>query len=317
MRWTHLGVPASELRLAHSLPTGQTFGWTAQADGSWVGAIGTAPISLREAADGSAEFRSSAKDARTLLRDYFQLDTELGPLYEAWSAKDERLRTIASCLEGVRVLRQDPVECLFSFICSSNNNIARITLMLNRLREAYGEPLDGCFAFPTLERLALVEERELRDLGFGYRAPYVVASAKLALDRGGRDYLLSLRGTETPQATLLDFRGVGPKVADCVALFSLDATGAIPVDTHVWRLARRDFGVQDVSLTKGAYERVGDVFRDNFGAHAGWAHSLLFAAELPVLSDRLPENLLSDMRDFKAMEKQWNADAKNKKQRRS
>lgn len=310
MRWTPLGAPASELRLAHSLPTGQAFGWAAQADGSWVGAIGTSAIRLREAADGSAEYRSSSKNARALLRDYFQLETELGPLYKAWSAKDERLRTIATCLEGVRVLRQDPVECLFSFICSSNNNIARITLMLNRLREAYGEPLDGCYAFPTLERLAEVTEKDLRDLGFGYRAPYVVASAKLALDRGGRDYLLSLRGTETPQTALRDFRGVGPKVADCVALFSLDATGAIPVDTHVWRLARRDFGVQDVSLTAGAYERVGDVFRATFGSHAGWAHSLLFTAELPVLSDRLPASLLSEMRDFKALEKQWNAKRK-------
>jgi hypothetical protein len=81
---------------------------------------------------------------------------------------------------------------------------------------------------------------------------------------------------------LVELRGVGFKVADCVALFSLDQPGAIPVDTHVWRIARRDFNDEQIqkcaSVTPAIYDRVGDLFRDRFGAHAGWAHSLLFAA---------------------------------------
>ncbi|CAN0407425.1 unnamed protein product, partial [Discosporangium mesarthrocarpum] len=75
------------------------------------------------------------------------------------------------------------------------------------------------------------------------------------------------------------------KVADCVALFSLDQSSAIPVDVHVWRIACRDYDptLKDCkSLTPGVYERVGDLFRERFGEHAGWAHSLLFAAELPA-----------------------------------
>ena len=82
------------------------------------------------------------------------------------------------------------------------------------------------------------------------------------------------------QEELLGFTGVGRKVADCVALFSLDQTGAIPVDTHVWQIACRDFDVNLVnakSLTPKIYNRVGELFRGRFGMHAGWAHSLLFA----------------------------------------
>ncbi|KAJ8605146.1 hypothetical protein CTAYLR_000486 [Chrysophaeum taylorii] len=246
------------------------------------------------------------------LREYFQVSETLEPLYARWAGCDPRMAEVAAAIEGARVIRQDPVECLTAFICSSNNNIPRITLMLRRLRERFGTRLcEGVHAFPTLEALAAANEADLRDLGFGYRAPYVVATARLALEKGGRDYLLGLRGQPRldVQTRLLEFKGVGRKVADCVALFSLDIADAIPVDTHVWRLARRDFDptLQDVrSLTPAVYERVGDLFRDRFGDRAGWAHSLLFAAELPAFEPKLPAALVKDMRDFKAYEKRLN-----------
>lgn len=311
--WRSLGVSARELRLAHTLPTGQTFGWSFE-EGTWVGALGDAAVALREDGKGCAEWRllggSSSEDtAEALLADYFQLDVELEPLYTTWAAADGRLARIAASLEGARVLRQDPVECLMSFICSSNNNIARISLMTKRLREHYGTQLcDQVYAFPTLEALAGCDQSELRSLGLGYRAPYVVESAKLAVERGGAAYLASLRGKprDEVQAALLDMRGVGPKVADCVALFSLDVPDAVPVDTHVWRLARRDFdnSLNDcASITPTVYRRVGDTFRTKFGQRAGWAHSLLFAAELPAFADKIPPDLLADMRTFKQQEK--------------
>ena len=79
------------------------------------------------------------RDKKTVVDTPFH--EELAPLYDAWSSADPRLRTIAACLPGLRVLRQDPIECLFSFIISSNNNISRIALILNRMRAAYGTPL--------------------------------------------------------------------------------------------------------------------------------------------------------------------------------
>uniref|UniRef100_A0A453DZI1 DNA-(apurinic or apyrimidinic site) lyase n=1 Tax=Aegilops tauschii subsp. strangulata TaxID=200361 RepID=A0A453DZI1_AEGTS len=138
---------------------------------------------------------------------------------------------------------QDPVECLFQFLCSSNNNIARIEKMVWTLA-GYGERLGevGGFVFhrfPTVERLARVSEQELREAGFGYRAKYVVGTAKelMAKPGGGAKWLALLRDRELLEVIegLCTLPGVGPKVAACIALFSLDKNQAIPVDTHVWK----------------------------------------------------------------------------------
>ncbi|KAJ1452921.1 DNA glycosylase [Pelagophyceae sp. CCMP2097] len=339
--WQRLGVGALELRLAHTLPNGQSFCWDWDAPQSeWRGCLGDAALALREAsrrAPGSQapEWRCAedrADDVRARLRDYCQLEAPLEPLYADWARSDARLAHIAPCLPGVRVLRQDPLECLISFICSSNNNIARITLMLKRLREAYGVELtlppplgaagEPAALFPSLAALCAVEEQALRDMGFGYRAPYVVETCRLVAERGGSPWLASLRGASRREAreALVELRGVGFKVADCVALFSLDQPGAIPVDTHVWRIARRDFADEQIqkcaSVTPAIYDRVGDLFRDRFGANAGWAHSLLFAAELPLFAGALPDFILAEQKAFKDVEKRANAEAKTAKRGR-
>lgn len=113
-------------------------------------------------------------------------------------------------------------------------------------------------------------------------------------------------------------RGVGPKVADCVALFSLDSPGTVPVDTHVWDIAMRDMDPSlsaCKSLTPTVYDRVGELFRQRYGAHAGWAHSLLFAAELPQFMPRLPEELQHEISDFKKERRAMRMEAKAKKGR--
>lgn len=125
----------------------------------------------------------------------------------------------------------------------------------------------------------------------------------------GRDFLFSLRslGHDAVQQALVRFKGVGLKVADCVALFSLDKVGSIPVDTHVWQIACRDLDPSlrtAKSLTPSVYKRVGDLFRDMFGKHAGWAHSVLFSAELPAIAPRLPPQVVADMRAREKEEKQ-------------
>jgi len=169
-------------------------------------------------------------------------------LYQEWSKRDRHFASLAQAFAGIRLVRMDPLECLISFICSSNNNIARITNMLTLLRQHYGTFLatvEGikCYAFPTLEQLSRVEEQHLRDLGFGYRAGYVVETVKV-LKRKGLDWLYKLRELSRDEAykQLMILKGVGPKVADCVALYSLDKFDVVPVDTHVWQMATRDHG---------------------------------------------------------------------------
>jgi len=328
--WRTLGLSAGELRLAHTLPTGQAFGWTRR-DDEYVGCLGRCGVALREhPTSRAAEWRSGVADearVEAALADYFRSETSFAALAAEWGARDARMKAVADALGGVRVLRQDPWECLVSFICSSNNNIARITLMLSRLRAEYGEPTEapgaetGVYAFPSVDALAAVDPAELREMGFGYRAPYVAATARHVKARGGSAWLEGLRRSDRAavRAALLECAGVGPKVADCVALFSLDQSACVPVDTHVWRIARRDYDPtleERASITPAVYERVGDLFRDRFGDTAGWAHCLLFAAELPAFASQLPPALVADMAAFREVEKEANRAAKEAKRAR-
>ncbi|NXL55159.1 OGG1 lyase, partial [Chordeiles acutipennis] len=275
--------------------------------------------------------------AEQLLRDYFQLDVGLPALYRAWAAADPLFRQAADgfpgevaprgcggpCgtgpasphrvpLAGVRVLRQDPVECLLSFICTSNNHISRITAMIERLCQAFGRRLccldaRPVHAFPSVSALAGVNaEARLRALGFGYRAKFVSGTARAIAEGLGAEGLRRLRAAPYAEArrVLCTLPGVGAKVgagtgrgaglgggadgaarrqvADCVCLMALDKAEAVPVDTHVWRVARERYGVmQDgKSLTPRAHQQIGDFFRGLWGPRAGWAQAVLFCADL-------------------------------------
>jgi len=218
---------------------------------------------------------------------------------------------VSTYLAGARVLRQDPVECVFEFICSSNNHISRIHGMVDRLCRDFGSPLsttDGengsvgapglaFYAFPTLEQLSEATEEHLRAEGFGYRAKYITGSVAHLRGKpgGGAAWLHALREAPYPDAvaSLCELPGVGPKVAACVALFSLDKAQAIPVDTHVWALACRYYTphLKHKTLNKQIMEQVEAVFVERFGDYAGWAHNTLFIAELASQQEHLPAHL--------------------------
>jgi len=182
---------------------------------------------------------SDDDDTLALLRDYFNLSHSLSALYAHWSSVDPNFQTKSTQLTGVRILRQDPWENVVSFICSSNNNIARITGMVGNLCATWGEALGTIdnvvyHDFPPPAKLSGDGvETKLRELGFGYRAKYIAAAAKIVNERG-EGWLEGLRKTKYRDAheALLELPGVGPKVADCVCLMSLDKAEAVPVDTH-------------------------------------------------------------------------------------
>lgn len=227
-----------------------------------------------------------------MLRDYFQLDVRMDNLYKEWGAADCHFKRIASIFTGVRMLRQDPTECLFSFICTSNNHISRIQGMVKRLCQALGSPLcqldqTSYHDFPSLSSLADSSvEAHLRDLGFGYRARFVHQSAKQILGNHGSQWLEGLRSIPYLEArdALRTLPGVGTKVADCVCLMSLDKPEAVPVDTHMWQIAKRDYKYTanngQKSITEKLYRDIGDFFRKLWGPYAGWAQSVLFCSDL-------------------------------------
>jgi N-glycosylase/DNA lyase len=304
--------------------SGQVFLWEpvpSEPSPTYLGVVGRSVVAVRAKGSpsglaevavlcGPADAEAAAVHAAG---EFLRADCDMRSLYSEWSAADKSMATIAERMPGHRVLRQDPWECLVSFICSSNNNIARISQLLRRVRDTFGEPLGEVGertmrAFPRATTLAAVPEERFRELGLGYRAKYVVGTASKVVELGGDSWLEGLRSQSREEVTraLLELPGVGPKVADCVALFSLDQPGCIPVDTHVWAIACRDMDPtlrETKSLTPRVYERVGALFRDRYGPRAGWAHALLFAAELPSFRKRLPEELQASMAEFSRQER--------------
>ncbi|XP_024528999.1 N-glycosylase/DNA lyase OGG1 isoform X1 [Selaginella moellendorffii] len=323
--WRSLSVPPVELNLALTLLTGQTFLWKQTSPGVFTGALGPHLVSLRQTPqDTLYRLHTEFPGAKEALREFFTLDTSLAALWSSFSAADERFAAVAPYIQGARVLRQDPVECVFQFICSSNNHIQRITKMVDFLA-TQGSPL-GCvdgqsfFQFPSLEQLSFLTEKQLRDAGFGYRFPsflffvakmvasslfltlscrakYIVGAVETlrSKESGGDEWLKSLREGSLEQATaaLCTLPGIGPKVAACVSLFSLDKHDAIPVDTHVWQIAVQYLKPELAGqrLTSKMHSAVAQAFVSRFGAYAGWAHAVLFIAELSSHQKLLPSHL--------------------------
>ncbi|CUS11010.1 unnamed protein product [Tuber aestivum] len=279
--------------------------WKSSNPGEWTCALKGRILTLRQD-DSHLHYRAVfpvtaaapwKDDTVELIRDYFNLDINLTKLYERWSAADAHFLKKAVRFAGIRMLRQDPWENLVSFICSSNNNISRISQMVvDKLCTNFGPKLgeaDGHTYHDFPSPGALMgdgTEQRLRELGFGYRAKYISTTARIVAQERLAGWLDGLRKVDYKDAheALLELSGVGPKVADCVCLMSLDKAEAVPVDTHVWQIAQRDYGFgrgKHKSLTKATYKAIGDHFRKLWGQEAGWAHSVLFTADLKAFAD--------------------------------
>ncbi|KXH31830.1 8-oxoguanine DNA-glycosylase [Colletotrichum salicis] len=308
--WRKLPLSLAELCIDTTLRCGQSFRWRKVND-IWVTwpTKPTYPLTP-PTFDGEA----GGDDTEELLRHYLSLKLDLKSLYEEWSKADPNFRKRAPEFGGVRMLSQDAWEALICFICSSNNNISRISQMVHKLCLHYG-PLVGKIGdetfhdFPTPEALTGSSvEAHLRELGFGYRAKYIAQTASIVVNDRPKGWFESLTNPENPcyiktaegsklppctykeaHEQLLQLSGVGPKVADCVCLMGLGWGEAVPVDTHVWQIAQRDykFGKTKIkTFNKAMYDAVGDHFRELWGKYAGWAHSVLFTADLKTFSER-------------------------------
>ncbi|OIT27279.1 PREDICTED: N-glycosylase/DNA lyase OGG1 [Nicotiana attenuata] len=309
-KWVPLNLSRSELYLPLTFPTGQTFRWKQTAPIQYTGVVGRSHlVSLKQLDNGDVGYHfhctnsKAAASREEALVDFLNVGISLSEVWESFKASDSRFAELATHLEGARVLRQDPLECLIQFICSSNNNIKRITMMVDFVSSLgnYLGDVGGFkfYEFPSLERLAMVSEQELRAAGFGYRAKYIVGTVEALQSKpgGGTEWLAALRKVDLPEAidALCSLPGVGPKVAACISLFSLDQHHAIPVDTHVWKIATKYLlpELAGTSLTPKLSSRVADAFVKTYGKYAGWAQTLLFIAELPSQKALLTSSLLN------------------------
>lgn len=173
------------------------------------------------------------------------------------------MRTAVRYGYGIRILRQDIVETIISFIISANNNIPRIQGILNRIAP------NG--KFPTLSELSKITEEEFKQMGSGYRAPYLVKSIKtLAENKINLSVPQTLNGYDANKFLCENLVGVGPKVADCILLFGYHKMDVFPVDTWVKKIYQDLFG--DMPSPKIIRQKLIDLYDEN----AGYAQQYLF-----------------------------------------
>ncbi len=187
---------------------------------------------------------------------YFDLDFDYEKLKDSFSKISPFMEKACSYAPGIRILNQDSWEALCSFVVSQNNNIKRIMAIVERMCNFYGEG-----GFPTSLSLANAKEEDLRSLGLGFRAPYIINIAR-AVEDGLVDLdKLKVIDIDKARAMLMSVKGIGPKVADCALLFGCHRLDCFPMDVWMKRAMSEFFPGQDKSI---------------FGPYAGVAQQYIF-----------------------------------------
>ena len=264
--------------LDDTLSCGQVFRWKKDEEGWWRGIAHDHLIKIRQQ-DNRIEYLGCDED---FLVYYFNLDLDLDGVLAALD-RDEYMHGAIEKHRGLRLLRQNPWECLLTYLCAQNANIPFIDRMLNNLSEKYGEPITsefGCAkSYPRPEKLAAVSKEDIESCSLGYRSTYVNRTAEMiANDPMWADKLFNA-DYETARQSILHYDGIGPKVADCILLFGFQKYSSFPVDRWVDRIMYKYYNVGDPerALSNSEYNRIRKFGQDYFGEYAGYAQEYLFA----------------------------------------
>ncbi|MDR0586165.1 MAG: hypothetical protein LBG26_02895 [Treponema sp.] len=286
-------VPKKDLNIQATVECGQLFRFTKSADSG--GHVTYELISknrkcLLAEERGMTVIRAEEKDIGYFVN-YFDLETSYTPILKelrrqlaAPPAQDPRVtrrsraRDIPPLIErafeygkGLRLLKQDRFETLISFILSTNNNIKRIKGTLERICTALGRRRESefgsFFTFPSAKKMAAMDESFYRELGCGYRAAWILEAARKAARNFDGPEILPV---EELVEKLMTFKGIGPKAADCIALFAFGRYDVFPVDTWVKKIYVDLFNesVSQKTMRKNLINR--------FGRFSGVAQQFLF-----------------------------------------
>jgi N-glycosylase/DNA lyase len=275
--------------LEHTLDCGQLFRWEKLGDW-WYGVVADRVVKIKQSGECLMFQVFPETPTRTFIENYLRLDDNLPSILSEIS-KDEHVKKAIRLFCGLRISRQEPWECLISYICATYKSIPAIKKMINSISKCFGKKLtfDGYdfYTFPKPADLAQVNCKELRSCGLGFRTERVLETAKLV--DSGEFSLDSLKSMDYLDARreLLGLPGVGQKVADCILLFSLEKLEAFPIDVWMKRAATNLYAshfdssfVERVSskgsITSKEYDTISSFGREYFGRYAGYAQEYLF-----------------------------------------
>jgi len=289
----HLFLKDIPFDLNSTLSCGQLFRWvlsdgagsdsgSKSDDGNenlWLGIAYNRVIEVRQ----RGSFLEFSGCDEEFIREYFNLDLNLDSVLASVN-RDLFVGAAIAERRGLRIVKQEPWECLLSYLCAQNAGIPFIGRMIENLSQMCGKKLDGpgglkYYAFPTPEALASSGQDAISCCSTGYRADYIYETAvQISDDPGWAERILRM-DYEDARNRLMEYKGVGPKVADCVLLFSFGKYEAFPVDVWIRRIMYRHYlpGDESGSLTKKEYDRIRLFGQEYFGRYAGYAQEYLFA----------------------------------------
>ncbi len=271
----------SSFELKDIFDCGQCFRWNEQNDGSYTGVIKNAIINVRKENENIIFKGKCEENIKDLVDYYFDLNTDYEEIKQKLSNIDEYLKTSVEYGKGIRILNQDLWETIISFIISANNNIPRIKGIIERLSQKYGNEIEWngqkYYTFPTPEQLKDVTVQEYRSLGLGFRDIRLYETTKMILEKQvDLEKLQANTNTQEVRNELLTLSGVGPKVADCILLFSdLKRFDVFPIDVWVRRVMN-DLYIKEDDESKVSKVKIEKIADEKFGSLKGLAQQYLF-----------------------------------------
>ena len=260
---------------------GQCFRWNEQEDGSYTGVIKNGIINVKKEDETITFTGICDKNIEEVVNEYFDLKRDYEKIKERLGNLDEYLKTSIQYGKGIRILNQDLWETIISFIISANNNIPRIKGIIERISQKYGNEIEWngkkYYTFPTYEQLKDVTVQEYRNLGLGFRDIRLYETTQMILNKEvDLEKLKNNPNTQEVRNELLRLSGVGPKVADCILLFSdLKRFDVFPIDVWVRRVMN-DLYIKEDDETKVSKVKIEKLAEKKFGDLKGLAQQYLF-----------------------------------------
>lgn len=270
-----------DFHLDHIFDCGQCFRWERQEDGSYIGpALGKIVKISTEGTSLDTKViidNCDEKDYLELWESYLDMDRDYGSIKTLLTESDEVLKNASEYGYGIRILKQDFWETVVSFIISQNNNIPRIKGCIESICKSFGEHIGEYegreyYAIPTPEVMANLTVEDLGSAKLGYRAKYLIETAKQMLAEGGPEEVKArLVASSNPIEDLQSFTGIGPKVAACISLFGLGRMDAFPIDVWMRRVMNQLYGIDEKDV-----KSMKEYAKEHFGEHGGIAQQYLF-----------------------------------------
>ena len=260
---------------------GQCFRWDNEDDGSYTGVFKGNVLNVKKEKDNVIFKGMCNGNIKEIVEEYFDLNRDYAKIKRELAKIDENMRISIEYGKGIRILNQDLWETIISFIISANNNIPRIKGIIEKLSKKYGDKIEWngkqYYTFPSPEQLKDVTVEEYRKLGLGFRDVRLYETTKMVLNKKiDLDEIQNTSDTSVVREKLLELAGVGPKVADCILLFStLKRFDVFPIDVWVRRVMN-DLYIHNEDENKVSKKQIEKIAEEKFGNLAGLAQQYLF-----------------------------------------